>query len=260
MSGNSRFSFTNHIETATLKNGTGGGAPALDEVAGFPMTNSQTRWRGKLWKQSSGASGQIDFDLGSNKSFACAALLGHRPVTGNGMTSCVVYGATAATGYPPTSGGSWTAIDTISMASSARDGGIVFNSASYRYVRFDYTCFTAFTLGRCFVGALTDLGLVYAPGSEEYLIQPRADHTSPFGQLFSQWGGDDYERFALRFDPTDATLRSTLRTLAKKKQTLVYVDYDDVFREVLLAPEIGGPHEFNNPQRWQYGVEMVSLG
>lgn len=262
MSGNSRFSFTNHIETATLKNGTGAPAPALDEDADYPMTNSQTRWRGKLWKQDSGASMTIEFDLGSNKSFACAALLGHRPTSGsgNGITSAIVNVSTSANGYPPSSGNPWTALGVISMASAARDGGIVFPSGSYRYIQFDITCFDAFTLGRCYCGALTDLGVVYAPDSEEFRIQPRQELVTPAGQVFAQWAGDAYERWELGFDPTDASLRSSLRTLHSKKQSLVYVDYNDSFREVILGQEIGGPHRFNNPQRWEYRVPMVSLG
>ena len=76
-----RFSFTNKVQTATLKNGTGGGAPALDQVSPWLMTNSQNRDRELVWQQSSGASGFVDFDLtgaASDTSVGLLAVLGHR--------------------------------------------------------------------------------------------------------------------------------------------------------------------------------------
>lgn len=238
---NTRFGKTNRIDATacTLKNGTGGGAPALDEVAGYPMTNLEVTDRYTLWKQSSGASMQLDYDLtgaASNIAITTAALLGHRPTTasGAGITSVAVHGVPNASGYPP--GAGWgAALGTISMAGPARDGGIVFGSTSIRYLRFDITCADAFTLGRAWAGVIDyDLGTMFGPGAEHALQLPVRENRALGDVPVTNWIGDKYDIITYPLPFLSDAVRAYLRTLRASKQTLLLVDYQDVFREVWM--------------------------
>lgn len=244
-----RFTFLNRIEasTCTLLNGTGGGAPALDEVSGYPTSNTKTSDRYTLWKQSSGAGTiNVDFDLlgsAANVGINVAALLGHRPTTaaGSGIASVTVQTQTNAVGYAPA--GVWTTQGTITMGATARDGGVGFADASIRYVRFALSVTDAFTLGRFFIGAVeTDFLCRYLPGMSRGVLNPRRENIAIGEAPVLNWLGDAYESFGMAF-MADTTLRNKLDALAKKRQTAVYIDHNSVFREVLVQ-------RYSDAERW----------
>lgn len=241
---NTRFLHTNYLEAsaaALVVDPPTAGGTVRSEASGYVMENVMYADRRSLWKLASGTSIDVYFDLtgaASNKSVAAAALLGHRPTTtaGLGITSCVV--ATA----PHAGGGfgaaAFTNQGTISMSGGARDGGVTFNATSARWLRYAITAFDNFTLGRMWAGALDiDLGLISSAGAPRRHVQPRVEADTIGGEKVATWLGDGYFIASLPFSPTDlidATTRSKLLTLARKRQTVVYIDHNDVFHEVIV--------------------------
>lgn len=231
---NTRFLTTNVATSATLKNGTGGGAPALDEVSGYPMTNALQWDRYTLWKQSSGADMNFDIDLGGSYTVQAFAVLGQRSVPASStVTGVEVFTQTGT--YTP--GGTWTSRGTITVG-ALRDAGLILaNSvASVRSVRFAFDVTGTFTLGRLWVGELDhDLGGIYSPGSRRTLIKPRVRNVA-LGQVPVVTGiGDDRYLFEMSFEAADSTLRNKLLLTARANRSVVYVDHDSTFYECLLA-------------------------
>lgn len=265
-----RFAFLNRIETALLLNGTGGGAPARDEVAGFLMENVKNSDRHQLWKQSTGAGTLlVDFDLmngvAGDVGINIGALLGHRPTTkaGSGVTSCIIKSQTHAVGYAPA--GAWTTLDTVSMANRARDGGQGFADATIRYIRFEMTVADAFTLGRLFIGAV-EMDLL-TRGSQPPDGAPTRDYVRPVREngvvgdaRVRTFGGDRYERLSVPFS-ADTTLRNKLIALLDKQQTVVYLDHADTFKEMFVQrlSEVT-VFEGASASRYQMQLDMVQLG
>jgi hypothetical protein len=99
-----------------LKNGTGGGAPALVEDADWPMSNLLKKGRYLYWKADMGSLVPVHFDLGASKTLRAAALVMNRgystdpfdPFYGD-ITTCNVYYDNGST-YPPAG---WTSIGNL---------------------------------------------------------------------------------------------------------------------------------------------------
>lgn len=256
-----RFLYTNLLEAsgAVLKNGTGGGAPALDEVAGYPMTNALTRDRYTVWQQSSGAGMDVDIYLGGSKNFTVFGFQNHRPTAaaGVGITTIDLYYQTGA--YSP--GGVWTAIATISGLAALRDMALVFAQKTGNSIRASLTVADAFTLGRFWLGVVDkDLGTIYMPGRRRTLQQSVADDRAPGGVLCRSWTGDSYNLYGLPFDESDTTLLAALRTVAAKKQSLIYLDHEDVVSEVLLANgSLTDIHQRPGAVPYDAALELVQL-
>lgn len=266
MSNGTRFVLINRIEQsiASLKNGTGG-APARDEVTGFLMERMMNSDRHTLWKQNSGANMNVDIDLGADVGINIGALLGHRPTVAGaaGITSADVFGVPAAAGYPPAGWG--VSFGTIALA-SGRDAGVGMADHTVRYVRFALTVGSPFTLGRMVIGAIeVDFLQRYAQppsGSptRDY-VQPRRE-TGLIGDARAyNWIGDGYMRVTFPY-LADVTLRNKLIALVAKKQTVVYMDHDGVFREMLVIG-VSEATVFEGSAanaRYQMQLDMVQLG
>jgi len=262
---NTRFSRTNYLEAAVavLKNGTGGGAPARDEITPYVMENAMNLDRFTVWKQASGAALNVDFDItgaASNKDVTFAAALGHRPTTstGSGITSIAVQWANNAAGYPP---GAWNAFDSFSMSGAARNGGIVAALVAARYVRFVLTVSDAFTLGRFYVGQVDDdLSTIFGPGSSRSVVNPRSESVSVGGIPINNWFGDPVYEFNYNFPIMLAAQAAKLETLARARQTVVYIDNFSVVREVLVR-RVAKATRFIGPSTEVYDVtaDLIEL-
>jgi len=229
-----RFITTNLVETVgVLKNGTGGGAPARDEVAPYLMENALLHDRRVLWQQSSGNPMQVDLDLGSNRNVAVAGMHGHRAIgsTGIGVSSCVIQYATAAAGYPPAG---WTNVGTLSFVQ--RDAISLFAQVSGRYWRFDLDgVFDAFTLGKFLLAAIDhDLGLNPSSQLERRRIPNVADRTAGEDPIVTLVG-DIRSQFTLRFRNITATVLSKIKLAAVTGQSFILIDRDDTPWEVIVA-------------------------
>jgi len=232
--GNVRFITTNLVETVgVLKNGTGGGAPARDEVSPYLMENALQHDRRVLWQQSSGNAMQVDLDLLANRNVALAGIHGHRPLgpNGIGISSCVVQYATAASGYPP---GAWTNVGTMSFV--VRDALALFTQVSGRYWRFDLDgVFDAFTLGKLLLAVVDhDLGLNPSTQLELRRLPNIVDRTAGEDPIVTVVG-DIRSRFTLRFRNITGTVLTKLRLIAALGQSFILIDRDDVPWEVIVA-------------------------
>jgi hypothetical protein len=237
---NTRFLLTNHaVVNATLLNGTGGGAPALEQSTGFPMTNALTNDRYTLWKTSTAPASPtvFDLDLGQNRSIASASIHGLR-VSSLTILSVNIYRSTEANGYPPVDLSSWTSTGSFSTISAPRDIGTSFTAVSARYWRFEFSVSYAgsafFTLGKLGLGPLSDLGFVYSPGSQETIVRYRTEASTPAGQTVINDFGDTGRLWSLQFDSITGATLTTLQSLAAQSGSFIYVDDAGVYYDVIL--------------------------
>jgi len=235
MANNTLIGLTNHVQTATLKNGTGGGAPAREETSPYVMENAKNSDRSTVWMTSAvpGAPTDYDVDLGSNKTVTAAAILGYRMTPGGSLTNCEVYSAASAAGYPP---GVWNLQTTITIGTGApRDMGNIFSSISHRYWRFRFGIPTAaFSIGRLWLGAPTDLGLYHSPGGLFSPYQNRLETPQPNGSIVISPLGDPGMDIVLPFDNAPTALKTTLSALTDQAGSFLLIDPDTNFYEVIL--------------------------
>lgn len=231
--GSLRFGFTNHVQGATLKNGSGGGAPALDEVSPWVMTMAQNRDRGMPWQASAAGFIDVDFDLGSNKSVGLLAVLGHRsaPSGAIGATACDVLTQTGA--YTP--GGVWTSRGVITLGSGVRDGGYEIAPVTARSVRFSFTAAQAFTIGRLFAGTVEqDFDCVSSPGYARKPITQRIENRMADGSPFFTIFGEERWEYSLPYEDIDETLFDKVLAVARQSRTFVMLDRDDTAFEAFV--------------------------
>ena len=228
---NTRLVLTNRAIGATLKNGTGGGAPALDEVSPYTMAKALTADRWMPWQATPGASPiQFDIDLGSALAVTCAGVHGFR-------SSAFAMGASTvnvmyATAYP---GGPWTSAETFSMISGPRDSGKTFASQSKRYWRFEIDHGgSSFTIGKFLLGVITDLGAIHSPGGEQTPFRNRLESAMPSGVIVANDLGDPGMDFTLPFGLVTAAKRTTLQGMHLATGSFSLFDADDGLYEVIL--------------------------
>lgn len=231
MANNSRFILTNKAATGALVNATGAGSPARDETSPYLMENAMRAGRKTLWQSSAAVASPMNFDvdLGSAKAVDCAAVLGLRCTAG--MASCDVQYST--TYYPAAV--VWTTADSISISGTPRDAGKVFagGSVTKRYWRFSLTGFGQFSLSGLWLGALTDLGGLHSPDAVTTPFRNRLEQQQQDGSFVINDLGDKGHDFTLPFNVANATLRTTMQTLADQSGSFVYIDPDDSFFEVI---------------------------
>jgi hypothetical protein len=252
---NTRFLVTNLAGSGTLKNGSGGGAPGLDEVTGYPMTNALQWDRYTLWKQSSGADMNLDIDLGSASTVQAFGIFGQRGVSSTtALTGVEVFTQTGS--YTP--GGTWTSQGTITVGAKRDAGMILANSvASVRSVRFAFDVASAFTLGRVWAGALDyDMGGIYSPGARRTFVKPRIRNVALGMVTVATVVGDDRYLFDLPYESIDSTMQGKLLAVAQAARSIIYVDHDSNFYECLLAGD-----QFSQEHVWNSSaVYNASLG
>lgn len=231
---NSRFILANKVfQSATLLNGTGGGSiPARSETSPYLMENALVAGRRTVWQTaaSPGSPFTLDLDLASAKSVNCAVLCGMR--SESGMSSCDVQ--YASTYYPTAT--TWTTVDSISLTGTPRDAGVVFagGSVSARYWRLSITNFGQFSLSSVWLGVYTDLGAAHSPDAETTPFTVRMESQHSDGSYLVNVLGDKGHDFTLPFNTIDSTLKGTIQTLSDLSGSLIYIDPDDSFFEVIV--------------------------
>jgi hypothetical protein len=235
MANNTLIGVTNLLATATLKNGTGGGAPAREETSPYVMENLKGSDRSTVWQTSLAPPSptQIDFDLGSNKTVTAVGMLGYREATGVVNTMLKVYSAASASGYVP---GVWTLQATIvNIGDSTRDVGAIIASVSHRYWRFEFPLPTGqFSVGRFWIGNPTDLGLYHSPGALFSRYQNRLETPQPNGSIVIAPLGDPGMDIVLPFNYATSALKTTLAALVDQPGSFLLIDPDANFYEVIL--------------------------
>jgi hypothetical protein len=195
-----------------------------NEVSPFVMENAMLRDRRLLW-QATGST-TVDFDLAANRDFRAPVLAGHRGISGAGITSCPVKYAASATGYPPASGGAWTTAATL--ANPVRDKGAVFAQATGRWVRFEITAATAFTLGKFVLGALDyDLGVISSRGLRRTLIDPNTEARDGGLNPVITYHGDPRYLYTIPYRSIVDSMLDKLEALTLLRKSFVMFDWAD---------------------------------
>ena len=212
-----KISLTNYIETATLKNGTGGGAPARDEVSPYVMEKVQARSRRQFWQKSAASDLDVDFLLAASTALDAGGIAGHLPISGVGISQYTMKYQTGA--YTP--GGTWTTIPGMSAiaVSSALDKVRSFDSqVTADSIRFSLTVSSVFTLALCVAGKHDhDLGTLWSSLSAEK-ITPQFEDQSFGGDSIINYVGTDREHWNITWnDILGATLAKLEATRATRR-------------------------------------------
>lgn len=232
MANNSRFILLNKVfQYGTLLNATAVGAPARDETSPYLMENAMRAGRKTVWQQASGGAMQFDVDLGSAKAVDCAAVCGFRADSATVVSCDIQYSTTY---YPAAV--VWTTADSVALTNNPRDAGKVFagGSVTKRYWRFNFGATGTFSLSSLWLGVLTDLGGLHSPDAVTTPFRNRLEQGQQDGSFILNDLGDKGHDFTLPFNVTNATLRTTLAGLSDYSGSLVYIDPDDYFYEVIV--------------------------
>jgi hypothetical protein len=251
-----------------LKNGTGGGAPALLQDAAYPMSNLLKVDRYTVWASGTSAPNPtlVHIDLGVDRALTFFAVLGMRqPPGAAGNTITSIFGTrTAGLGY---SGVSTDYIDraTVTVPTTEVDGGVVAASATGRYLQVKVSVINTslgLTLGKFAVGLLDqDLGtIIHSPGAEDRLVTPQVRTETLAGFPVISYVGGPYRRLSLPFQAITTTVKNQLDAIGKLTDPFAYMDEFDVVRECVAPPEFAVIHRWAPPDLWDSVLELRSLG
>lgn len=226
---------TNNLATAAatvLKNGTGGGAPALDQLAAFPMTAALFQDRYTKWSTSAVPASPLDFDLdlGADKVIDAMGILNLRYAGTTDINTVTLKYASAASGYAP---GPWTTFGTITLADpplTKRDYVVAPGSpVTARYLRFESAFGTLgqFTLGKLVAGPMIDLGHNYSPGAAWRVQRVRLPVASPTAQDLIFDLSDKFWTLDCEFRNVAQATRDALVALTDVTGTFILLDADD---------------------------------
>lgn len=236
---NTRIGYINLLETATLQNDSGGGAPTSDELSPYVVDNVQVADRYTVWRSSNAPAATVyaDFDLGSNKTVTAAAILGYRSnraANGLAVSNIEVFSAASASGYLP---GAWTSQGSVglgTMVNNPRDAGIDISSVSHRYWRFAFTTTGyPFSIGRLWLGNPSDLGAICSPGGTHRPFRNRLETPLPGGAIVVNELGDAGATWQMPWNVISSSTRDTLLSLHDQTTGVLMIDADGDFFEVI---------------------------
>lgn len=254
----SRFLIVNKLLNATLKNGTGGGAPALEETSPYTMTMAQNAQRYAFWKTGASPSYPVDadFDLGSAQ--ACTGAFGLNIAgvdSSSFLTQIQVFSASA---YGP---GPWTTRGTMTLGSTIRDGGVAFSTVTARYWRFELSGVGQVSIGRLALGSLTDLSVIHSPGGQDSPRGARLIQSVPGGEMFVTDLSERLGReIVLPYRGITDTLKASLETIATTSGTVILYDARDMAYECVVPERsLSVTRQFNNGSQNVYDCELRLL-
>jgi hypothetical protein len=248
-----------------LKNGTGGGAPILDQLTAFPMTNALFQDRYTKWSTAAVPASplQYDLDLGADKSIDAMGILGLRYVGTTDINTVTLKYASAAQGYNPAAWAGST-LGTITLANPPllkRDYVVtVGNPVTARYLRFEFAFGTLgqFTLGKLLAGAMVDLGRGYSPNPSWRVQRVRLPVSAPTGQDLIVDLSDKFWTLDCQFGNAPQATRDSLAALADLPGTFVMLDMEDNAYECRLTGDgIGWADVFHPPYTPQLSVTSL---
>lgn len=226
-----RFVVQNYLDffsNVTIKNGTGGGAPARIEDPSYVMENVLNPDRYSQWRVPAGAHNDVflDLDLGTNRSIGYMGVHGYSG-DGSGLsfpTQCRILYKTAAQGYD---GSFSTAVGpgAVSLGAQPRDSGTpVAPVVLARYIRFwfESTLGRPFGVGRPWLApSPIDLGVAQAAGTGDARQRTGTTLRAPFGGRRRTTTGPQRREFALQFPSIPHALCTTLFTTVGAVETPV---------------------------------------
>lgn len=216
-----RFCAINILETSTLV------SARHDDASGvFPFERALNGDRRSVWKTDGTANVSVTMDCGGIKGFQAFAVLGMRKTTGS-LSSCLVESSVNNISF--TSHGSFS-------LTNKRDAGLdLGTSLANRYFRFTFTnSAVAFTIGRLFIGLVTDTNRVHSPGAETTLFQNRLEQQLVDGSVNVNTLGDPGGTFTLPLRTISGAERDQLRMIAAATGSVLLFDTEDVVGEFLV--------------------------
>lgn len=218
--------------SVVLKNGTGGGAPALIESAPYVMSNLLHYDRSTPWKSSTlldGVDYDVDFETGVNPTIDTAGLQGYRLLSGEGSVTLKIYYQTGA--YTP--GGTWTQLG-ATLGLGSRDRIAQFADTAVASLRFRLNSSgddAVLAISKFGAWDVTDMGGIHSPGGTATLFKNRLETPLPSGAIAVTKLGDDGATFTFPWRELTTSQRATLRQLQATDYSVLLIDAD------------GDPHE-----------------
>ena len=229
--GTARFILANHLLTASVRNGGGGGLPVREETSPHVMENAFTADRQTPWQSAGTPTNPFEFWIGMSSSHATTgvALLGFRPIT-PGAVGSVVISSGASSAVP----GTYTTRATLSFSADARDKGAAFSTVSAQYWKVSFANSGGWSLGRIVLGTVVDLGLASGPGADVSRHQNRSEAQLPIGSFVIETLGDPGATFSILVNVASETDFENFATIAAWAGTVVYIDPDGNVYECLV--------------------------
>ena len=224
-------------DAAVLKNGTGGGAPALVQDAAFPMSNLLLNDRKVLWSSGvlAGSSVTVDIVLGGASTVSAISVHGLRISNGGSWGGESYYTQTGT--YTP--GGTWTNAGTSPGFVYPDTGSAFTPRANVTAIRVVFGSITGtLVCGKIFAGdpSYVTPSYVSDQGTREDTPQRNATIlTYPSGSVFAFNLGDQSRIIKLQFSNITAAQAAFLQGLAGLVQPFVYLDASGAFWDVILA-------------------------
>lgn len=243
---NTRLGLVNWITSAgaVLKNGTGGGAPALNEQAPYTMSKLLTWDRYLYWKSATMASPtayDVDIDLGASRAVDLLAINGYKTASGVGIAVDFYYQTGAYN-----AAGTWTYLATL--AAGIRDVGVQITPVTARSMRMRVipnSGSTVCRVGNFFAGQLVDLGGRHSPGGLYAPVRNRIELGTPGGVTFLSDTGDPGADLTLPWESASDAQRATLLALHDLTGSFIMLDGDGACFEVYVVNgRIGAERQF----------------
>lgn len=255
--------------TTVIKNGSGGGAPAIDEDAEYPLANGKLISRYRFVRSSSAPPGTwyFDYDRLADQTVAACGLAmfrAYRKTTGPNQVK--IYSATAAGGYP----GGFTLRATINLTAGVTNDDLVDISTSPagRYWRWEFLnvagqfSFNPWLILPVNITTLTQGGR----GSEEGLRRVREREREAFmgGRQFNDLGigaGEKLREFRIPFPALTQTQLDNLRL--SQRGNFLYRHHDGTVCEVrhsdpeLASTQLGIPISQTQQHRTEMSLVQV---
>jgi len=263
---NTRFvaSIGNYALYSSILNGTGGGAPALSEATGYPMSNALQHDRYTQWQVAGGAGTPVnyDFDLGLNRDLYAIGLHGFRLLSGT-MGDLTIQYAAAVAGYVP---GAWSTFGTIAAASLNASGvrdvvSVDTTPPSGRYIRLSFVHTTAvWSVGKVFATGTPTInaGVVYDIGGVETELRYQLVTTGPTGHPLLEDIGDQGRAWTVGFSAVSTATKNLLIGLGQQSRPFSLVDENDALYEVRTqSGVVMATRVFND--LWNVSLELVRL-
>jgi hypothetical protein len=242
---NVKLGITNFLVSAqsaglVLKNGTGGGAPALFELAPWTMAKLLHHDRYDVWRSGDLAIGSydVDFTFGADKTIDTVAFCGYRTQYGT-VSQIEVFTQTGA--YTP--GGTWTSRGVLDGTAQGggglglRDDWIEFSAITCRSVRFEFSVSvnpTSFTLGNFYACDVTDLGGIYSRGGSRSIEQIRSELEMPSGVTIINQRGLVSKMFSFPWNACPTAVRTAFILAQLQPYPALLIDEIPAVYEVFM--------------------------
>ena len=239
---------------ATLKNGSGGGAPAEASDSAYPMSNALLADRYSPWRTNNTPAGtpvNLDVDLGGTLSIYAIGVHGFTLISGSMGTLTLGYQTGTYNGA-----GSFTTFGTISAASltTSRDRAVVdTGTQSARSLRWSFAHTSAiWSVGKVFAVVAPTIDCdALMPGSLYTPVRYQTENVGPSGIPAITDHNRDGFLWSLDLGPVSSALRLAVWTIVNSASPVSMIDDADKLEEVRIpGGQIPSPRAFStyNPR------------